>query len=222
LRIVVVGAGKIGSNLAKMLIERGNEVIIIDYDEERCSKLSAEVDALIIKGDATKLETLRDAEVDKADVFIAVTDRDEVNVLSCLIAKQMGSTRTIARVGDSRLIEVVEALGVERAICPELVTARLLSDLVTGRYGVSELLTSEGGFKLLDIILSASSQIVGKTLKDVVKTIPLPPWSYVILAIAEEDKVFKPNDDWVFKEGQRLIILVKAEEAEEVKRIFTG
>ncbi|RLF14573.1 MAG: TrkA family potassium uptake protein, partial [Thermoprotei archaeon] len=157
MRIVVVGAGKIGSNLAKMLIERGNEVIIIDYDEERCSKLSAEVDALIIKGDATKLETLRDAEVDKADVFIAVTDRDEVNVLSCLIAKQMGSTRTIARVGDSRLIEVVEALGVERAICPELVTARLLSDLVTGRYGVSELLTSEGGFKLLDIILSASS-----------------------------------------------------------------
>jgi len=217
LRVVVVGAGKIGSNLVKMLVERGNEVIVIDSDEERCSRLSAEVDALIIKGDATKLETLRDAEVDKADVFVAVTDRDEVNVLSCLIAKQMGAVRTIARVGDPKLIEVVEGLGIERAICPELVTAKLLSDVVSGGYGVTELLTSEGGFKLMDVVVSPSSPLIGRTLKEVSKAAPC-----IVLAVGEEDKLFKPSDDWVLKEGQRLIVLVKSEEAEEVKKLLVS
>ncbi len=217
MRIVIVGAGKIGSNLAKMLVERGNEVIVIDVDEERCSRLSAEIDALIIKGDATKLETLKDAEVDRADVFVAVTDRDEVNVLSCLIAKQLGSTRTISRVGDPALVEVVEGLGVERAVCPELVTARLLSSLVSGSYGLTELLASRGGFKLLEVAVSPSSPIVGKTIKEV----PKPP-TCMILAVEEGDKVLKASDDLELKEGQRVIVLVGREDEEEVKKLFTG
>lgn len=217
LRIVIVGAGKMGNNLAKMLVERGNEVIVIDYDEERCSKLSAEVDALIIKGDATKIDTLKDAEVDKADIFVAVTDRDEVNVLSCLIARQLGSTRTIARVGDPKLIEVVEELGIEKAICPELVTARMLSSIVSGSYGLTELLISEGGFKLLEIAVSPTSSVVGRAIKDV----PKPP-TCMILAVSEGDKIFKPDEDEELKEGQKVILLVKEEDVEEVKKLFTG
>ena len=217
MRIVIVGAGKIGSNLARMLVERDNEVIVIDADEERCSRLSAEIDALIIKGDATKLETLKDAEVDRADVFVAVTDRDEVNVLSCLIARQLGSTRTISRVGDPSLIEVVEGLGIERAICPELVTARLLSSLVSGSYGLTELLASRGRFKLLEVTVSPSSPVVGKTVKELPK-----PYSCIILAVTEGDEVLKVSDDLELREGQRLIMLVGQEAEEEVKKMFTG
>lgn len=212
-----MGAGKIGSALTKMLVERGHEVIVVDKDEERCSRLSAEVDALIIKGDATKLDTLRDAEVDRADVFVAVTDRDEVNVLSCLIARQLGSTRTIARVGDPSLIEVVEELGIERAICPELATARLLSSLVSGSYGLAEILASRGRFKLLEVAVSPSSPLVGKTLKELPRL-----YSWVILAVTEGDEVLKVTDDLELREGQRLIMLVTQEAEEEVKKMFTG
>jgi trk system potassium uptake protein TrkA len=217
LRVVVAGAGRLGSSLAKMLVEEGHQVTIVDSDEGRCSKLSAELDALVIKGDAAKLEVLKDAEVDKADVFIATTDRDEVNLVSCLLAKRLGSPRVIARVGDPALIRVAEELGIERALCPELVTAKLLSSLVSRGYGLAQLLAAGEEFSLLEVAVSPSSPFVGRSVKEVAG----PP-SSVILAVVEGGEVLKAEGDLKLREGQKLIVLARRGSEEEVKSFFTS
>lgn len=203
--------------MAKMLLEEGHQVTIIDSDEERCARLSAELDALVIKGDATKLEVLKDAEADKADIFIATTDRDEVNVLSCLLAKQLGSPRVIARVGDPALVKVVEELGIEKALCPELVTAKLLNALVSRGQSLAKLLAIGEEFSLLEVAIPPSSPLVGKSVREVAG----PP-SGVILAVVEGGEVLKADGDLRLREGQRLIVLARRGSEEEVRAFFTS
>lgn len=217
MKVVIAGAGRIGASLAKTLVGSGNEVVVIDIDKERCAKLSAEVDALVIVGDAVRPDTLRDAGADRADVFVAVTDRDEVNVLSCLIARQLGSARVIAKVGDPSLIELAEGLGIERAVCPELVTAKLLSSIITGVHGLAEALASGERLKLVEVALPPSSPAVGKHVKDLPKS-----KSWLVLAVKDREELLRATDDLELKEGMRVIALVSSDGEEEFKRALTG
>lgn len=217
MRIIIAGAGKIGASLAKNLAGKGNEVVVIDVDREKCARLSAEVDALVIVGDAVRPETLKDAGAERADVFVAVTNRDEVNVLSCLIARQLGSSRAIAKVGDPSLIELAEGLGIERAICPELVTARLLASIISGAHGLAELLASGEKLKLVEVAVLPSSPVAGKPIKDVPKS-----KSWLIVAVRDREELLRATDDVELREGVRVIALVDPEAEEEFKRLFTG
>ncbi|MCX8204521.1 MAG: NAD-binding protein [Candidatus Nezhaarchaeota archaeon] len=217
MRVIIAGAGRIGASLAKTLAGRGNEVVVVDIDKERCARLSAEVDALVIVGDATKPETLRDAGADRADVFVAVTDRDEVNVLSCLIARQLGSARAIAKVGDPSLIELAEGLGIERAICPELVTAKLLSSIISGTYGLAELLASGGQLVLVEVAIPPSSPAAGKPLRDLPRS-----GSWVIVAVRDKEELLKPTDDLELREGMKVVALMRRGVEEEFRKLLAG
>ncbi|MEM1538311.1 MAG: NAD-binding protein [Candidatus Nezhaarchaeales archaeon] len=217
LRVFIAGAGDVGRNLAKMLAKKGNLVVVMDTDEEACKRLSREADVLVMTGDVTKLHVLRQAEVEKSDVAIAVTDRDEVNVLMGILAKELKVPRVIVRVSDERLIDVVEALGIEKAVCPELVTARIIESVVTRSYGLPELLAVGGNFKLMDVVISATSPAAGKTIKE----IPLAP-HWIILAVYEGDSFIKPSEELTIREGQRIIVLSSVEHADEVLKLFAG
>lgn len=217
MRVFIAGAGDVGRHLSKILAEKGNSVVVMDVNEEACNKLSSEVDALVVTGDATKLTTLREVEVDKADVVVAVTDRDEVNVLTGLLAKELRVPRIIVRVSDERLIEVVEALGIEKAVCPEVVTARIIDSIITGSYGIPELIALGGNVKLMDVMVSATSPAAGKSIKE----LPLTP-HWIILAVYEGGNLVKPTEDLVIKEGQRVIVLSRMEHADEVSKLFGG
>ena len=141
MRIVVVGAGRIGQHLAKSLAAHKHEVVVIETDEKRSKLLSSETDALVIRGDATKLETFQDAEVAKADVFVALANHDETNLLACLLAKDIGVPRLMARVSDPSLAKTFEQLGIEEAICPEVVAANLIEGAIIGHHAVARLIS---------------------------------------------------------------------------------
>ena len=218
MRIVVVGAGAIGRYLARLLSEEGNQVVIIDRDEALCKEIAAELDALVIHGDVTKHEAFDDAEISKADVMIAVTHQDALNLLACLIAKEHGIHRVIARVTDAELIKVFERLGIEKAICPEVEAANVIKSLITGRFGIVELITtSSGDLKLLDVTVSGASEAVDKRLID----LPLPRGCSV-LALYSGKEFIVPLVDTPLHEGDRVILIAKAEASEEVERLFTG
>lgn len=218
LRVVIVGAGKIGGHLAKRLSQARNEVVVIDRDEKKTEQLSGEVDALVISADITRLETFRKAEIENADVLVAVTDRDEVNLLACLIAREVGIPRCVARVADPELESTFERLGVEEAICPEVVTANLIEELVRHPHGVAELLTTEeGDTKLMEIRVLANSEADGKRLGE----LHLPA-DVLVLALRRRESFTVPDPETVFQENDRVIVLSPAEALDRVNRVFRG
>lgn len=218
MRIVIVGAGSIGLHLAQLLIAEGDHVVVVDKDEMLCKNLASAIDALVINGDITKMETYVDAEIEKADIMIAVTPRDEVNLLACLLAKERGVPREIARITDPQLTEVFERLGIEKAICPEVEAANVIKNLVSGRFGIVELIsTSEGDLKLLDVTVGKNSEAVQKRLID----IQLPK-GCSILAVYRENESVIPRVDTVFEQGVRVILIARAEAVEAIEKIFAG
>ena len=96
--IVVIGAGKVGSTLAAQLVKEGHEVVVMDTNQERLEMLQNSIDIMTLCGNGASKEYLAEAEVDKCDLVIAATSADEVNILSCFIARQIGARKTIARV----------------------------------------------------------------------------------------------------------------------------
>ena len=127
-RVVIVGAGKVGYSLAQYLTQEDHEVIVIEENEERRAIVQNTLDVMTISGNGASPRVLLDPEVRKAELMIAVTDMDEVNMIACMAAKQVGIKRTIARVRNQEYaekdkIKFNEALGIDLTINPEMVTA---------------------------------------------------------------------------------------------------
>ena len=98
MRIIIAGAGDVGTHLAKMLSSELHDIVIIDYNEENLKGIDATLDIMTITGKATSFEVLKEAQIKKADLFIAVTNSEETNITSTIIAKRLGANQTIARV----------------------------------------------------------------------------------------------------------------------------
>ena len=121
MRIVVVGAGEVGSYVADRLSREGNDIVVIDVDRERLAELNENADVLTVLGSGTSPMVLAEAQIERADMMVAVTDRDEVNLLACLQAKQAGTGSTVARLQDRDLRghagrAVRDAIGVDLSL----------------------------------------------------------------------------------------------------------
>lgn len=134
MKIIIVGCGKVGSVLAEQLNDEGHEISVIDRNEEKLEDISSQIDIIGIVGNGTSYRILSEADVQHTDLLIAVTNRDEVNLLSCLIAKKAGNCQTIARVRDPEYYEEInfirEELGLTMAINPELAAAMEMLKLI--------------------------------------------------------------------------------------------
>lgn len=129
--IIVGGGGKVGTKVAKNLSELGISVKLIEHDRERAKEIAEELpDVMVFNGDATDSETLKEAGVSSADYFLALTGDDENNVLSALLAKHLGAKRATVLYYKSDYINVIEAIGVDRAISVRLATANEILSLL--------------------------------------------------------------------------------------------
>jgi trk system potassium uptake protein TrkA len=133
LYIVIVGCGRLGSQLANQLSRAGHSVVVIDNEEATFSDLSSDFSGFRISGDATQIAVLEEAKLKKADVFFAVTHEDNVNLMVAQIAKKIFSIpHVLARVFDPRRENVFERLGIE-TICPTSVGAEMFLSAVASR-----------------------------------------------------------------------------------------
>ena len=144
MKIVIVGAGAVGSYLAERLSIEGQDVTVIESDPVVAARLDAEVDCQVITGNGASAKTLEEALLREADLLIAVSSSDAVNVLACNAATKLGIDRKVARVEDPELKAEVEALGVDLVIDPGEAAARELLVMVS-RGGISELVDFAGG-----------------------------------------------------------------------------
>lgn len=216
MRVLIIGAGDTGRHLAKMLSGKGNEVIVVDKEKEKCKIITEEADVLAINRDATDLSLYDEVDLRKLDVVVAATDKDEVNLFAALIAREHGIPRIMVRVKNEKVARLLERVGIERAICVPYVIANLIEGFIEGKYSLitlSPIFT--GMYGLVSLTLTENDASIGKSLKDL--KIPL---ASKILAIFDGEKFLDPEEVTELRPGYEVIALVRNDLAEEFIRAF--
>ncbi|WP_421077289.1 NAD-binding protein [Methanothermococcus sp. Ax23] len=214
--IIIAGMGRVGFALAKSLSGKNHDLVLIDMDKKVCEDVASEIDALVINGDCTSIKTLENAGIDDADMFIAVTGHQEINLISSLLAKNYQIPKTIARVSEPEYKEVFEKLNVDVVISPELVAANYIEKLIN-RPGIVDLAIVGGGdAEILELIIDSNSQVANKHIKELGKN-----KEYLIIAVYEENELKIPDGETELKPDDRILILAKKDAVDEVRKLFT-
>jgi trk system potassium uptake protein TrkA len=225
-RIIVVGAGEVGTYVADRLSTQGHDVTIIEVSGERCRNLPSELDVQIVHGSGTNPDVLDEAGVDKATLLVAVTMRDEVNILCALMARKAGVTRTIVRV-ESRSLRRAQATslfeGVEDhlVIDPDEEVAHAVLRLIrfTGVLEFDEM--ADGAVVVLAARLPGGAPLVGKSLRELGRELE-PDWGFIVGSITrreagdDRERTVIPRGDWTLREGDLLTVLSKRENLHDV------
>lgn len=214
--VVIMGAGRVGTALAELLIKNGYDITIIENKEGDCSKAVMELDAMVICGTGTDSKILEEANISEADFFVATTGNDDTNLLSCVLAKKYGVNEVISRVSNLDHEDAFKEVGIDKVISPELTAAGFLEKVIS-RPNVADLtMLGEGDAEILDIEIT-NNKLNGKRVSEV-----SPTDNYIIISIYHGGKLKIPKPDDVLNTGNRLTILAKKGTFEKTSKIFTG
>jgi trk system potassium uptake protein len=199
--VIVVGAGEVGSYLAERLSREGHDVAVIDKDRRRLAELDERLDVLTVQGNGTGPATLARAGIARAEVFVAVTSQDEVNLVACLAARLAGPAglRTIARLEDPELRDrpaagLHRAVGVDLVIDPDTETAQEILDLLEYP-GAREIAEMAGGeVVVIGARLAEGAPVVGLTLSELGARYE-PEWEFLFGVITRGDQTIIPRGD---------------------------
>lgn len=224
MKIIIAGAGDVGCHLARMLSGDNHEITVIESDRKLLEDVSAVADLLTVEGDCTSFATLRKAIVRKADLFIAVNHEEERNIISAILAKQMGAKKSIARIDHNEYLEpnnkeVFINLGIDYLFYPEKIAARQVIKLL-GHTATTEYVDfSNGKLSLVVFRLDPSSELVGHTL--LTFTEKQQPLSYRTVAITRDGRTIIPHGNDTYMEGDMVYIITKEDSVKEVMA-FSG
>jgi trk system potassium uptake protein len=214
--IVIVGAGRVGLNLASFLISDGHDVTIIENDNRLCGDAGHELDAMVICGNGTDKKILNEANIADADVFVAATGNDETNLLSCILVKEFNIPKVIARVSDSTHEEAFKHVGINSVVNPEFTAATYLEKLITRPKIADLVIVGKGNAELLDITVT-NEKLFGKNTSDI-----SPTKDFIISAIYDNEDIIIPDDTTILKEGCKISVLVKKNAVKKVEELFTA
>ncbi len=202
-----------GFTLAKYL-EKKHDLVLIDINPKKCEIASNEIDGIVINGDCTKIKILEDAGIDNADYYIAVTGKDEVNLLSSLLAKSYG-VKTIARISELEYKDVFERLGIDITISPEIIAAKYIEKLIE-RPGIIDLaIVGRGEAEILELKISKNSRAANKKIKDLGGG-----KDFLIISVFENGNLIIPSGETLLKPGDRILVLVKRGCEDKIKKLF--
>lgn len=215
--LVVVGGGAIGRLVAQWGRERGIKVRVIEKNEARCERLVDQLeDVTILNGDGTDMSLLEEENVGAADVFAAVTDDEEDNVLIALLGRKMGARRTIARVAHLGYVPLVSSLGLDLVVSPRFAAVgAILRHLRAGKVLAVAPLKDEDT-EVIEVEAQETSEVVGKPLSQV----NLPQGS-LVAAVIQKDSVEIATGDTVVRPGDRLVIFVTRKVLKKVEKLLT-
>ena len=171
MKIVIVGAGEVGTHLARMLSKEDHDIVLMDDDADKLYQISTQVDLLTVTGYANSFKDLKETGLAKADLFIAVTPYEERNIFACVQAKDMGVQRTVARINNGEYLsekykEKLRSLGVDELIYPESLAAKEIASSVK-QVGTRQLIEfSQGKLILMGIKIRENAPILNKSLEE--------------------------------------------------------
>lgn len=221
MRIILAGAGDVGKYLAKMLSSEDHDIILIDPDAESLNNVSAHLDLLTLLGSSTSFKTLKEAEVAKADLFIAVAHSEDTNIIAAMLAKKLGAKKTIARIDTHEYLREenrahFKSLGIDNIIYPQRLAAREIVKLLH-QTGTSEIFNfSQGKLSLFAIKLSKDATVVNKTLIEAVEIDK--NLDYRAVAITREGKTIIPRGNDVLLENDIVYVITRKESIKKLKK----
>ena len=202
--VIIAGAGKVGWNLARELIEKGHEVTLLENDRRRYLVVEQELEHAVQYGDASELWVLERAGIQRADLVIAVTGDDEDNILICQMARDKYDVeRIVARVNNPRNLDHFKELGIEPAVSATDLILRLIEHEVP-QYGLVHLLDLAGErLEIIELIVDEQSPVAGQRVADVVM-----PDGSLIISVLRDGGGFVPKDETVIQAGDEVLVVL--------------
>jgi trk system potassium uptake protein len=214
--VIIAGAGKVGWNLARELLEKGNEVTVVEGDRDRYLAVEQELEHHVQYGDASELWVLDRVGISRADLVIAVTGDDEDNMLICQVAKEKYLVdRTIARVNNPRNREHFELLGIRPNVSATDLILRLIEHEVP-EYGLVHLLDlPEQRLEIIEMLLPEDSRAAGVRVAD----LEMPEGS-LLISVVRDDRGFVPGPDTVLEVGDEVLAVLDPRVEEDLTTYF--
>lgn len=216
--VVISGGGKVGSFLARKLSEKGNAVTVIEKNEKVCRELASSLDIMVIHGDACDYRYQEEAQVDRADVFAAVTGDDDDNLVACQLAKvSFQVPRTVARVNNPKNERIFQLMGIDA-----ISSTTVISELIERRASLGDIITlytlKKGNLAIVEVdIPEEGSEACCRPIKE----LGLPK-GCVLVAVVRGDEAIVPHGGDVLQPGDSVIAVTSVENEERLTRILTS
>ncbi len=221
MKIIIAGAGEVGFHLAKLLSYESQEITLIDTKKESLVYAIDHLDIRVVKGDATSIAVLKDARIDNSDLFIAVTSSETTNITACVLAKQLGARRTIARISNTEFIDQKDEVGFSKFGIDELISPESLAageiELLINEYGFNDSYEfEEGALTMLSLKLSKTASFVNKTVQEAAEDFSQLRFVPIAIQRFGTEYTIIPRGDTEFKEGDKVIFVTSKGGDEEL------
>ncbi len=224
MRIVIAGAGEVGFHLAKLLSYESHDITLIDQKKERLTYSDTRLDIRVLKGNATSISLLKDANVKNTDLVIAVTSNETVNITICVLAKRLGAKRTIARISNSEFIDNKDEINFSEFGIDELISTEELASneikMLLNQAAFNFMHEFEGGeLSMLGIILSKSAPFVGMSVKGAAASFPEIHFMPIALQNENSDDITIPRGNTIFEKGDLVYFVTLKEGVNELYKL---
>ena len=218
MKIVIAGAGEVGSHLAKMLNNETNEVTVIDVREDRLEALAASTDVITVEGNPSTIKVLQQAGVQHADLFIAVnpSDSQDVNIVSAMLAKKLGSKKVTARINNEEYLTydnkyLFTEMGIDLLFYPEKIAAGEIVDLLKRSATTDTLEFARGKLQVAVFKLEEDSELIGMNMMEFSAVAAAEGLNFRVVAISRNEETIIPKFDTKFKYHDLVFIISKRE-----------
>jgi trk system potassium uptake protein TrkA len=220
MKVIIIGAGKVGFSMAQLLSGENHDVVVIEQSPERQQILEEILDVQVVCGSGSSTSVLESAGVRNADMLLAVTEFDELNMIACLLAKKHGVKTTVARVRNPEYLEVKDfslnsILGIDLIINPERVTALEIAEIARNPEALNVDYYADGKVQLMELELKEDSPLLDNKLKDLDNSIP-----YNIVSIVRKHKMLVPNGDDILKVGDHIHLMTRTADMKNVEKLL--
>jgi trk system potassium uptake protein len=214
--VMIIGGGNIGFKLARSLEKKNYSLKLIEMNHEQCEILSEQLGrTLILQGDGTDQDLLREENIGEMDVVITVTGDEETNILCSLLVKSLGAAMTITRINKSAYLPLVRAIGIEHTVSPRMSAVNTMLHYIRQGKVISAVSIKEEA-EVLEVIAEEHSLLVSRPLKAVDF-----PKGAIVLCIIRDDEVLIPTGDTLIRPLDRVIIIAKRSTVSQVEKTLT-
>lgn len=214
MKIIIVGCGKVGKTVAQSLVAEKHDIVLIDRNKKVLDDITNELDVLGYCGDGSSYDLLNEAGVKDADLLLAITDSDELNLICCLFAKKIGNVKTIARIRNPIFFKdahyIRDELGLELIINPEVLAANEISAILRFPGALMVDTFAKGRLDLISFTVKDDSTIVNKKVMDISRSYD---FGLIIAGIVRNDEAIIPHGNTVLMSGDVVSLVVRSEDA---------
>lgn len=212
MKIVIIGCGMIGKTIISHVSKEGHDIVIIDDNKDKVAELIERFDVLGVVGNGASLDIQQEAKVRNADLVLAVTSKDEVNILACMVAKKLGAKSTIARVRNPEYIHqaiiMKDELGLSMIVNPEQETAKEIMNMISLPSLLKVEHFAKGRVMLIELLATDNSPLVGETLISLSKKLST---KFLICAVERGNEVIIPTGNFRIEKGDHINVTTDSE-----------